>query len=68
MTEFDSVDRPGLPAETKLITVPGLNETSKPSQRNVSLNPIGKSSIALLHDFVQKILKNTVLYDIVELS
>ena len=26
----------------------------------MSLNPVGKSSVALLHDYVQKILKNSV--------
>jgi hypothetical protein len=68
INEFDLADRPGLPAETKLITVPAFNENAKPSQRMLSLNPVGKSAISLLHDFVQKVLKNSVLYDVTELA
>lgn len=32
------------------------------------MNPIGKSSVALLHDFVQKVLKNTISYKFFELT
>ncbi|KAI6205891.1 hypothetical protein M3Y94_00843700 [Aphelenchoides besseyi] len=53
--------RQRLPADTKLITVPALNDAAKPSFQTMTLNPVGKSSVALLHDFVQKILKNYVL-------
>ena len=43
--------------------MPALNEGAKPSQRALSLNPVGKSSVQLLHEFVQKVLKNNVLYE-----
>ncbi|KAI6210712.1 Microprocessor complex subunit DGCR8/PASHA [Aphelenchoides besseyi] len=68
LNDVNASDRPGLPADTKLITVPALNDAAKPSFQTMTLNPVGKSSVALLHDFVQKILKNYVLYDIIEIS
>ncbi|KAI6243712.1 Microprocessor complex subunit DGCR8/PASHA [Aphelenchoides fujianensis] len=60
--EVDKTDRPGLPADTKLISIPALSESSKPTFRTKALNPVGKSSVQLLHDFSQKIMKNTIKY------
>jgi microprocessor complex subunit DGCR8 len=58
--------RPGLPSNVKLITVPALDSTCKPQQRNFYLNPQGKTSINILHEYVQKVLKTTVKYFVSE--
>uniref|UniRef100_A0A914H1J6 Microprocessor complex subunit DGCR8 n=1 Tax=Globodera rostochiensis TaxID=31243 RepID=A0A914H1J6_GLORO len=54
--------RPILPSTVKLITVPSLEADSKPHQRTFYLNPQGKTSVSILHEFVQKVLKCTVRY------
>uniref|UniRef100_A0A915DUP7 Microprocessor complex subunit DGCR8 n=1 Tax=Ditylenchus dipsaci TaxID=166011 RepID=A0A915DUP7_9BILA len=54
--------RPGLPGNVQLITVPSFDQKSKPQQRGFYLNPNGKTSISILHEFVQKVLKCTVKY------
>ncbi|KAL3080827.1 hypothetical protein niasHS_014932 [Heterodera schachtii] len=54
--------RPSLPSSVKLITVPALEADSKPHQRTFYLNPQGKTSVSILHEFVQKVLKCTVRY------
>ncbi|KAI1707074.1 microprocessor complex subunit DGCR8 [Ditylenchus destructor] len=55
--------RPTLPGDVKLITVPSFDHASKPQQRGFYLNPRGKTSVSILHEFVQKVLKCTVKYD-----
>uniref|UniRef100_A0A914L0V8 Microprocessor complex subunit DGCR8 n=1 Tax=Meloidogyne incognita TaxID=6306 RepID=A0A914L0V8_MELIC len=55
-------ERPGLPSDVKLITVPSLEIDSKPNKRLFYLNPQGKTSVSILHEFVQKALKCTVRY------
>uniref|UniRef100_A0A914CES2 DRBM domain-containing protein n=1 Tax=Acrobeloides nanus TaxID=290746 RepID=A0A914CES2_9BILA len=55
--------RPGLPNNFQLITVPVLDNTSKPQQKNFYLNPVGKTSVNVLHEYVQKVLKSTVNYE-----
>ncbi|KAF7629986.1 hypothetical protein Mgra_00009015 [Meloidogyne graminicola] len=55
-------ERPGLPSGVKLITVPSLEIDSKPNKRIFYLNPQGKTSVSILHEFVQKALKCTVRY------
>uniref|UniRef100_A0A915LUJ6 Microprocessor complex subunit DGCR8 n=1 Tax=Meloidogyne javanica TaxID=6303 RepID=A0A915LUJ6_MELJA len=52
-------ERPGLPSDVKLITVPSLEIDSKPNKRLFYLNPQGKTSVSILHEFVQKALKCT---------
>ncbi|KAI1716726.1 microprocessor complex subunit DGCR8 [Ditylenchus destructor] len=54
--------RPTLPGDVKLITVPSFDHASKPQQRGFYLNPRGKTSVNILHEFVQKVLKCTVKY------
>jgi hypothetical protein len=52
----------GLPSGLKLITIPALEVESKPHKRPFYLNPQGKTSVSILHEFVQKALKCTVRY------
>ncbi|CAD5234841.1 unnamed protein product [Bursaphelenchus xylophilus] len=64
----DAMPASGLNNDVKLITVPELNESAKPSQRTFCLNPINKTSVTILHEYVQKVLKSVVVYDFTELS
>ncbi|VDM97524.1 unnamed protein product [Thelazia callipaeda] len=57
-----SVDRPALPSNVKLITVPALEANLKPQHRGFFLNPQGKTSVSVLHEYVQKVLKSTINY------
>ncbi|KAH7732049.1 PASHA protein [Aphelenchoides avenae] len=65
LTEVDA-SRPGLPRNLKLITVPIMDSAAKPQQRTFYLNPQGKSSVSILHEYVQKVMKSTVKYDFLE--
>ncbi|CDW59307.1 Microprocessor complex subunit DGCR8 [Trichuris trichiura] len=58
--------RPKLPANVKLITVPEIDKHSRPHKRQFVLNPQGKSSITVLHEYVQKVLKGLVTYEFTE--
>ncbi|CAG9537603.1 unnamed protein product [Cercopithifilaria johnstoni] len=57
-----SVGRPALPSNVKLITVPALETNLKPQHRGFFLNPQGKTSVSVLHEYVQKVLKSTINY------
>ncbi|VBB28439.1 unnamed protein product [Acanthocheilonema viteae] len=57
-----SVGRPALPSNVKLITVPALEANLKPQHRGFFLNPQGKTSVSVLHEYVQKVLKSTINY------
>ncbi|KAE9549879.1 hypothetical protein FO519_006908 [Halicephalobus sp. NKZ332] len=59
-------ERPMLPSDTKIITVPILESTSKPSDREFRMNPANKSALTVLHDYVQKVLKTSIEYDILD--
>ncbi|CAD5228953.1 unnamed protein product [Bursaphelenchus okinawaensis] len=59
---------PGVASDVKVITVPEINETAKPSHRTFCLNPVNKTSVTILHEYVQKVLKSVVVYDFTELS
>ena len=54
--------RPAISTGLRLITVPALERDSKPHQRPFYLNPQGKTSVSILHEFVQKALKCAVRY------
>lgn len=56
-------ERPGLQSNFQLITVPLLDTMAKPFQNNFYLNPVGKTSVNILHEYVQKVLKSTVNYE-----
>lgn len=56
------IGRPMLPSNVKLITVPDMEKGSKPQQKQFFLNPQGKTSIAVLHEYVQKVLKGEVVF------
>uniref|UniRef100_A0AC34GTJ3 DRBM domain-containing protein n=1 Tax=Panagrolaimus sp. ES5 TaxID=591445 RepID=A0AC34GTJ3_9BILA len=58
-----NIERPMLPSDTKLITVPSLETNNKPSSREFCLNPRGKTALTILHEYVQKVLKSSVEYD-----
>ncbi len=60
METLHNLGRPSLPSNVKLITVPSMDAGSKPTQKQFFLNPQGKTSIAVLHEYVQKVLKGTV--------
>uniref|UniRef100_A0A915JF78 DRBM domain-containing protein n=1 Tax=Romanomermis culicivorax TaxID=13658 RepID=A0A915JF78_ROMCU len=60
----DGLKRPMLPPDTKIITVPDFNR-GRPG-RQFLLNPRGKTIIALLHEYVQKVLKGQVAYEFSE--
>uniref|UniRef100_A0A914WSQ8 WW domain-containing protein n=1 Tax=Plectus sambesii TaxID=2011161 RepID=A0A914WSQ8_9BILA len=64
-TKFE-VGRPSLPTNVKLITVPSLDKNTKPQQKAFFLNPQGKTSVGILHEYVQKVLKSTIKYTFVE--
>ena len=51
--------RPTLPSHVKLITVSSMEPGS---QRQFIMNPRGKTSVAVLHEYVQRILKGEVKY------
>ena len=55
-----------LPSDTKLITVPSMEVNNKPTTREFCLNPRGKTALTILHEYVQKVLKSSVEYDIFE--
>ncbi|MFH4977865.1 hypothetical protein AB6A40_004574 [Gnathostoma spinigerum] len=61
-----STDRPTLPSSVKLITVPSLEANLKPQHKGFFLNPQGKSSVSILHEYVQKVLKSKIVYDFTE--
>lgn len=52
----------GLPGGTILITVPELDNNSKSFNQNFYYNPQNKSSVNVLHELAQKILKCKVRY------
>uniref|UniRef100_A0A914PU20 DRBM domain-containing protein n=1 Tax=Panagrolaimus davidi TaxID=227884 RepID=A0A914PU20_9BILA len=58
------MDRPTLPSDIKLITVPSLETNNKPTHREFCLNPRGKTALTILHEYVQKVLKSSIEYDI----
>uniref|UniRef100_A0A7E4V3K8 DRBM domain-containing protein n=1 Tax=Panagrellus redivivus TaxID=6233 RepID=A0A7E4V3K8_PANRE len=58
-----TVQRPTLPSDAKLITIPS-REKNKPYSKDFALNPKGKTALAILHEYAQKVLKSTVEYDI----
>lgn len=62
-TRMELVGRPSLPSNVKLITVPLLEKNSKPQQKTFFLNPQGKTSVSILHEYVQKVLKSTIKYE-----
>uniref|UniRef100_A0A183E9G2 Microprocessor complex subunit DGCR8 n=1 Tax=Gongylonema pulchrum TaxID=637853 RepID=A0A183E9G2_9BILA len=57
-----SLDRPSLSSNVKLITVPSMEANQKPQHRSFFLNPQGKTSVSVLHEYVQKVLKSTINY------
>lgn len=58
--------QPGvLKSDVQLITVPSFNETTRPSQRTFCMNPVNKTSVTILHEYVQKVLKSSVVYDFI---
>lgn len=63
--------RPTLPKDTKLITCPirQSNSCGKSGQiREWIMNPNGKSYVCILHDYVQRALKNQPVYTFKELG
>ncbi|VDM36746.1 unnamed protein product [Toxocara canis] len=60
------VGRPTLPANVQLITVPAMEANLKPQHKGFFLNPQGKTSISILHEYVQKVLKSTISYQFTE--
>lgn len=56
-THGGATERPSLPANVKLITVPDMEKGAKPQQKPFFLNPQGRTSIAVLHEYVQKVMK-----------
>uniref|UniRef100_A0A914Z8U9 DRBM domain-containing protein n=1 Tax=Panagrolaimus superbus TaxID=310955 RepID=A0A914Z8U9_9BILA len=63
-----NIERPMLPSDTKLITVPSLETNNKPTSREFCLNPRGKTALTILHEYVQKVLKSSIEYDIFEVT
>ncbi|KRZ19268.1 Microprocessor complex subunit DGCR8 [Trichinella zimbabwensis] len=57
--------RPKLPPNVKLITVPNYNN-NRSLKKQFVLNPQGKTSIAVLHEYVQKVLRGLVKYEFSE--
>ncbi|TMS32828.1 hypothetical protein L596_000629 [Steinernema carpocapsae] len=55
-------DRPVLPSDVKLITIPSLDQNGKPQRKNFLMNPQGKTSVSVLHEYVQKVVKSTIRY------
>ncbi|VDN56533.1 unnamed protein product [Dracunculus medinensis] len=51
-----------LPSHVKLITVPSMETNMKPQHKGFFLNPHGKTSVGILHEYVQKVLKSTIDY------
>nr|AEF32763.1 PASHA [Ascaris suum] len=60
------IGRPTLPGNVKLITVPSMEANLKPQHKGFFLNPQGKTSISILHEYVQKVLKSTINYQFTE--
>ncbi|VDD92190.1 unnamed protein product [Enterobius vermicularis] len=58
--------RPTLPSNVQLITVPALENNQKPHHKGFFLNPHGKTSVSILHEYVQKVLKSTISYEFEE--
>ncbi|VDO34586.1 unnamed protein product [Onchocerca flexuosa] len=58
----DKLNFAALPSNVKLITVPALEANLKPQHRGFFLNPQGKTSVSVLHEYVQKVLKSTINY------
>lgn len=56
----------GLPRNLRLITVPVFDNAAKPQQKTFCLNPQGKTSISILHEYTQKVLKSSVKYEYLE--
>ncbi|XP_044261314.1 microprocessor complex subunit DGCR8 [Tribolium madens] len=66
------LQRPNLPAGTKLITFPIQNEASENTSSNAKkewiMNPNGKSYVCILHEYVQHALKKQPTYKFTELE
>lgn len=57
-----STKRPALPPNVKLITIP-VTDKDKPRRRPFYLNPHGKTSVSLLHEYIQRVMKSTPDYE-----
>lgn len=66
------LQRPNLPAGTKLITFPIQSESSENANSNAKkewiMNPNGKSYVCILHEYVQHALKKQPTYKFTELG
>lgn len=58
----DSGFRPGLPHNCTLITIPSLDRELNPQQKELYMNPRGRTSVSVLHELIQKSLKCAVRY------
>uniref|UniRef100_A0A1I8AFN1 DRBM domain-containing protein n=1 Tax=Steinernema glaseri TaxID=37863 RepID=A0A1I8AFN1_9BILA len=54
--------RPALPLDVQLITTPALDQGGRPQKKGFMLNPQGKTSVSVLHEYVQKVVKSTIRY------
>uniref|UniRef100_A0A0N5AVM4 DRBM domain-containing protein n=1 Tax=Syphacia muris TaxID=451379 RepID=A0A0N5AVM4_9BILA len=59
-------ERPTLPLHVQLITVPALGNNQKPHHKSFFLNPHGKTSVSILHEYVQKVLQSIISYEFEE--
>ena len=81
--ETELLNRPTLPEGTKIITIPSLELSNLPgtegesainqkvvkkSKKKWIINPAGKSTVCLLHEYVQQSLKTQPYYQFTELD
>jgi microprocessor complex subunit DGCR8 len=69
--QIKNLQRPTLPDGTKLISFPILNTTNNSNPRMRKewiMNPMGKSYVCILHEYVQHALKKQPSYDFKELG
>lgn len=61
------IQRPMLPNGTKLITIP-INDADSGCKKEWIMNPTGKSSVCILHEYVQHALQKQPSYHFAELG
>jgi microprocessor complex subunit DGCR8 len=81
--EKELINRPTLPEGTKIITIPALELSNisgadgdtalnqkvvKKTKKKWIINPVGKSTVCLLHEYVQQSLKTQPYYSFTELD
>ncbi|KAK0425775.1 hypothetical protein QR680_009378 [Steinernema hermaphroditum] len=54
--------RPALPSDIQLITSPALDQSGRPQKKSFMMNPQGKTSVSVLHEYVQKVVKSKIRY------